>query len=57
VAGLGGHQPTGRLEPVHSGHPDVHQNHVGMLLPRPRDGFPAVRGLPDDLDVGLCLED
>ena len=39
------------------GHPDVHQDDVGKRVGRLLDGFAAVAGLADDLDVGLLLED
>ena len=42
---------TRRLEPVHLRHPDVHEDDVGTLERHQVDGFGAVRGLADDLDV------
>ena len=41
---------------VHDGHLDVHADHVGRKLSRQLHRFLAVRGLADDLEVGLSLE-
>ena len=47
---------AGGLEPVQPGHPDVHEHDVGAGRADERDGLVAVRGLPDDLDVVLGIE-
>ncbi len=46
-----GHDPPGRLEPVHRGHADVHQHHVRALTRHQVDGLSPVRGLTHDFDV------
>ena len=51
-----GEQPR-RRQPVHARHADVHQDDVGGAAAGERDRLDAVRGLADDLDVGLGLED
>ena len=48
-----GQQPARGLDPVEYGHPDVHQNHVGMCRPRLGDGLLPVGGLGDDPEVRL----
>ncbi len=47
----------GRLDPVHRGHPHVHQHDVGRELGRQGDRGGAVAGLADDLQVLLRVED
>ena len=46
-----------RVDAVEDGHADVHEHHVGVERSAERNGFQAVRGLSDDLDVVVCLED
>jgi hypothetical protein len=46
----------GGLDPVHVGHLHVHQNHVRLQGAHFLDGFPAVFGLADDLDVLARLQ-
>ena len=52
-----GDDATGRLEPVDVGHLYVHQDDVGVPLPRNVDGIAAVAGLAADGDARLDLED
>ena len=47
------HDALGRLDAVHHGHPDVHQDHVGPSGCRELDRRAAVTRLADDLEVGL----
>ena len=49
-------QLPGRLDPVHAGHPDVHQHDIGQVAPRLLDRLLAGAGLGDDLDVAGALE-
>jgi len=42
-------QARGRLDAVHGGHADVHQDHVGAQLPRAHQCLLAVGRLTDDL--------
>jgi hypothetical protein len=51
VSPLRGQDPPGRLEPVHLGHPDIHQHDVRPVLQRGRDRLPAVRGLGHHRDA------
>ncbi len=51
VASVAG-DATGRLEPVHLRHPDVHEEDVRAFAAREVDRLDAVRGFADDLDVG-----
>ena len=48
-------RPAG-LDPAAARHPDVHQDDVRQRLPGLADGFLAVTGLADQLDVGLGLQ-
>ena len=49
---------AGRLEAVHLGHPDVHEDDVGPVAGREVHRFAPVGGLADDLDVfGRAEED
>jgi uncharacterized membrane protein YbhN (UPF0104 family) len=52
VPGLPGpaDQP-GSFQPVQVRHPDVHEDDIGLCLPRQRDRLGAVAGLTDDLEV------
>jgi peptidoglycan/LPS O-acetylase OafA/YrhL len=52
-----GGDAAGRLDPVHHGHPDVHEHDVGAGAAGQVDGLPAVEGLADDVDVRLGVED
>ena len=52
-----GEQLTRRLDPVDLGHADVHEDDVRLQAQRLGDRLDAVRGLADDLDVLLGLED
>jgi len=52
-----GEQLPGGGEPVDAGHLDVHQHDVRSGGPGDLDRLPAVRGLADDLQVGLGLQD
>jgi hypothetical protein len=54
---VGASEPSGGLDAVQVGHADVEQAHVGPQLTSQRDGTQSVGGLPDDLDVGLSVED
>ncbi len=45
------------FESVEAGHPDVEQADIRSQLVRQPDRLVAVGGLPDDLDVGLRVED
>ena len=49
--------PTGRLDPVETRHPDVHQHDVGADRVREVDGGGTVGGLAEDEQVGLGGED
>jgi hypothetical protein len=51
------HQPPAGLHAVETGHPDVHEHHIGMKAVGLLDGFDPVRGLADHLEVVLGLED
>src|ERR1700729_2924475 len=51
-----GNPPRG-LESVTVGHLDVHQHDVGPQAPGAGHGLLAVRRLPDNLDLGIGLED
>jgi hypothetical protein len=53
---LRGQDALGRLEPVHLGHPDIHQHDVGPVLQRRRDRLPAVRGLGHHRDAGRAQD-
>ena len=44
-------------EPVELGHSDVHQHDIRFQVACLFDSGGAIRGLSDDMDVGLCLED
>ena len=55
-ADRGGHEPPGRLHPVQSRHPNVHQHHVGGGARRAPQRVPAVVGLADHPHVGLGVE-
>ena len=46
-----------RLDAVHAGHLDVHQDDVGPQLLGAGDALGAVRRLADDLDVVLDLQE
>ena len=48
---------AGRLDPVHRGHPHVHQDDVGRELGRQRDRGGAVACLADHFKVLLRVED
>ena len=54
---LVGQDAPRRLEAVELGHADVHQDDVGPQRAHLVDRLAAVRGLADDLDVGLGVED
>ncbi len=43
--------PPRRLEPVHLGHADVHQEHVGTFPPGELDSLDTVPGFADHFDV------
>src|SRR5690606_22739681 len=49
----GGEQPAGGLQPVHLGHPHVHQHHVGPGAAAQLDAPGAVGGLAHHVDVAL----
>ena len=51
------HQPPAGLHAVQTGHPDVHEHHIGVESVGLLDGFDPVRGLADHLEVVLGLED
>ncbi len=57
VVDAGAGELPGGLDPVEVGHADVEQAHDRRQLTGERDGVEAVGGLPDDLDVGLSVED
>src|SRR5581483_167447 len=45
-ARVAGHDPPGRLDAVHFGHDEVHEDEIGRVLGAPFDGFGAVAGDP-----------
>ena len=47
----------GRLDPVHVGHRDVHQDDIGQQLLRQPDSLGARLRLTDDLDLGIGREE
>jgi hypothetical protein len=49
-------QLGGRLEPVHHGHPDVHQHHVRTDRPQHGHRFAAVGCLGDNFQIGLGVD-
>jgi hypothetical protein len=49
-------EPARRRDPVERGHANVHQGNVGPQASDCGDRLLAVRGLADDLDVVLTLE-
>jgi hypothetical protein len=49
--------PAGGLDPIETGHADIHQHDVGAQATRLRDRFLSIAGLADNVDVGLALED
>src|SRR5262249_44131043 len=51
-----GGDASGRLQPVHLGHADIHDDNVGSLRMGLRERFSAGRGLADDFDVGAGVE-
>ena len=50
------HQRLRRFEPVHAGHPDVHDHDVGTATLGKRDGGLAVGRLADHADVRRSAE-
>ncbi len=48
---------SGGGKAVHFRHADVHQDDVGSVLAGGVDGFEAVAGFGDDVDVGLVVQD
>src|ERR671919_1010542 len=46
-----------RLDSIHVGHADVHQDDVGSQLAHAVDRLPAVGSLADDLEPGLRVEE
>jgi hypothetical protein len=50
-------QAAGRLDPVHAGHADVHQGHVGPDVAGQPDRLVAVGRLADHLQAGLGVQD
>src|SRR5581483_6821396 len=48
---------AGRLDAGALGHPDIHQDHVRHELLGLLDGLDAVRGLADELEVVLLIQD
>ena len=50
-------QPAGRLDAVHAGHANVHQDDVGGVLCGGADGLLPRAGLAYNLDVAGRLED
>ena len=52
LRGAGVHHPPGRLDAVHPGHPQVHQDHVGRVLRGGSHRRRPVPGLGDDVDAG-----
>src|SRR4029453_13195440 len=52
-----GQDPRGRLEAVHIGHADVHEDHVGTVLAGYLDRLAPGPGLGDDLDVVVNPQD
>ena len=52
-----GADTLGRLDAVESRHTDVHQEHIGTLLLRQRDGLTAVHGLADHLEAAEALQE
>jgi hypothetical protein len=53
----GGDDLACRFEPVHAGHPDVHQHDVRAVSSRGLDRVDAVLGLAENAEVGLGVED
>jgi hypothetical protein len=51
-----GAQQLGGRQPVHPGHPDVHQHHVGPVLVHRAHDLGAVGDLRHDGDVGGSRE-
>jgi hypothetical protein len=45
------------LETVHDGHPDVHQDDIGLGLDDEVDGVRSVGGAVDDVEVGGRIEE
>ena len=56
-AAVVGQDSPGGFETVHDGHPDVHQDDVGLGAEDEVDGFDTVCGAADDVDVGRRLEE
>lgn len=50
-------QQGGGLEAVHDGHLDVHHDDVGVQRLGLFECVDAVDGLPDDVEVGLSVDD
>ncbi len=50
---LGGHDVPGGLQPVHAGHDNVHQHHVGLQVLDRGDGLVPVACLAGHLDAWL----
>lgn len=55
-AATGGDDPAGRLQTVHPGHADVHEDDVGPQPGGEPHGFGAVLGLADRGEAGGALE-
>lgn len=49
--------PARRLDPVHQGHADVHEDEVRSEFLREVDRFGTVHGTADDRDAGIRLEE
>ncbi len=57
VVDVGSGEEPRRLDAVEFGHADVEQADVRSQVTGPFHGFASVRGLGDDLDPGLGVED
>ena len=55
-ASVVGQDAAGRVEAVHDGHPDVHQDDVGLGADDEVDGRCSVGGAADDVEVGCSVE-
>ena len=55
--GCTGDERPGRLDPVHLGHVDVHQDEGGLELLCQRDRLASVGRLADQLELGRPAED
>ena len=47
---------AGGLEAAHAGHPDIHQNHIGMSVCATGNGIGGVGRFARDLDIGFRRE-